>query len=142
MADIPVEEEHEPKEEMKLDRHPRAESNKAEINAVVTVMTSGVQNMELSEMTLIERRKEIIGLRMYSSQPLSRTNVDLFFHVDSCSTMNLVVSLTNEGWLSTMMVLWASSPNDLLRCHRIWTLMYLLICAFTLFSAHNGIRQE
>lgn len=40
---------------MKLGRHPRATSNKAEVNDIVTTKASHVQNMELGELTLIER---------------------------------------------------------------------------------------
>lgn len=49
MASISEEEEDESKEDMKLDRHPRGKGNKAEVNGVVTTMTSRVHNMELGE---------------------------------------------------------------------------------------------
>lgn len=42
---------------------------------------------------------------MFSSQPLSRSNVDSFIHVDFSLTKNLEVSLTNEGALSTTVAL-------------------------------------
>src|ERR1044072_635465 len=79
VSGIPMEEEDEPKEEIKLECHPWAEPNTLAVNDVAATITSHVHNMVLG-VPWIALSEEFTGLPMHSAMNLGVPSIDVHGH--------------------------------------------------------------